>query len=397
MDFMFDEKTEALRREVRRFAREELPTDHIIQTEEYASDNLWSMSMAISKKLAQKGWLTISWPREFGGMGASDWEQAAFKEEAGYWAIPGTNMGVGGTGWIGPTLMLMGTEEQRKKFLPPIAAGDEDGVWSTGYSEPDAGSDLASLRTMAHRQGDEYVINGQKIWNSGGNRARWCWLACRTNPDTQKKHQGISIIIVDMQSEGVSIRPIANIVGHHSFNEIFFKDVRVPATNLVGQENKGWSVLMTALSFERELGLYFSGMFRRALDELILYTREAGLITRQAIRNKLAELAMHIGALRLNVYETVWKQSMGEKVIYEPSMDKLYMVEVLERIGCTGSEILGAYAQLDPLYEYGPHTRVQKIIKNMYWMASGMVSGGGTQETMRNIVAQFGLQLPKTN
>ena len=305
MDFQFDAKAEQLCKEIRQFVKAELSPGHIglLFAEEHF-DAHWQLSLQTAKKLAKKGWLTISWPEEYGGMGASFWEQAVFKERVGYWGIPGTGMGVGGTSWVGPTLMLVGTEAQKKKFLPPIAAGDENGIWCTGYSEPDAGSDLASLQTRAERKGDEYIINGQKVWNSAGHRARWCWLACRTDPNVENKHQGISIILVDMQSQGVTVRPIPNIVRQNVFNEIFFKDVRVPADNVVGAENQGWGVLMTALSFERTLGLEFGGSLQRVLDELVVYAREQGLMARAEIRHKLAELAVEVRALRLNSYET---------------------------------------------------------------------------------------------
>ena len=397
MDFQFDAKAEQLCKEIRQFVKAELSPGHIglLFAEEHF-DAHWQLSLQTAKKLAKKGWLTISWPEEYGGMGASFWEQAVFKERVGYWGIPGTGMGVGGTSWVGPTLMLVGTEAQKKKFLPPIAAGDENGIWCTGYSEPDAGSDLASLQTRAERKGDEYIINGQKVWNSAGHRARWCWLACRTDPNVENKHQGISIILVDMQSQGVTVRPIPNIVRQNVFNEIFFKDVRVPADNVVGAENQGWGVLMTALSFERTLGLEFGGSLQRVLDELVVYAREQGLMARAEIRHKLAELAVEVRALRLNSYETAWKQSIGKNIIYEPSRDKVCTTECMESVGRVGTEILGAYAQIDPLYENGKYSRVVAAVNNMFWCASGMNSGGGTTETMRNIIARFGLHLPKT-
>lgn len=400
MDFLFDEKAEKIRKEIRRFVKDELASDHIgIAFSEEIDDTHWQLSMSMSKKLAKKGWLTISWPKEYGGMGASFWEQVVFKEEAGYWGIPGDGMGIGGTGWVGPTLMLLGTEEQKKKFIPSIAAGEADGVWCTGYSEPDAGSDLANLQTSAVREGDNYIINGQKVWNSSGHRARWCWLACRTNPKAAKKHQGISIFLVDMKSEGVSVRPIPNMIGCKVFNEIFFNNVRVPAANLVGGENNGWSVLMKALSFERNLGLRLGAGIQRLFDEIVEYVKSEGLMERESIRHKLADFAMDIRGLRLCTYETAWKMDSGKNVIYEPSRDKILAIRLMEDIGRFGMELLGARSQITPTItsaaEITPHERVEKAIKFMYWNAPGMRSGGGTTETLRNIIAQFGLQFPK--
>lgn len=226
MHFLFGEKEENFRKEIREFVKENIPPDYIGNVfDEENSDEEWDFAMSTARKLAQRKWLVMSWPEEYGGMGASAWERVVMAEEASYWGIPGMSMGVSGTAWVGPTLMLVGTKEQQQRFLPPIAAGEPDGVWCTGYSEPDSGSDLASLQTRAIREGDEYIVNGQKVWTSCAHRARWMWLICRTNPNVEKKHQGLSIMMVDMQSEGLTVSPIKNLVGGHVFNEVFFKDV----------------------------------------------------------------------------------------------------------------------------------------------------------------------------
>src|SRR4030042_3699061 len=256
MDFKLSEKEDALREEIRRFAKAEIPPDFVNNfLDEESRDEDWAFTMSISKKLAQKGWLVMAWPKKYGGQEASFFEQMVLAMEATYLGIPGLGMGISGTAWVGPSLMLYGNEEQRQKYLPPIASGDPDGVWCTGYSEPNAGSDFANLQTSAERVGDEYIINGQKVWNSAGHRARYCWLACRTDPNAKRKHDGISVIIVDLKSPGVTVRPIPNLFGGHVFNELFFKDVRVPAENLVGKENNGWSQLMQALAFERGVAI----------------------------------------------------------------------------------------------------------------------------------------------
>ena len=235
MDFQFGEREIRLREEIRQFTRENLPQGQVPYFEEH-DDEEWDFGMSIAKKLADKGWLTISWPKEYGGMGASEWERAVFLEEVGYWGIPGYSMGVSGVTWVGPSLMLFGSEEQKKKYIPMIASGESDGVWCTGYSEPDAGSDFASLQTRAEKKKDHYLLNGQKVWISAGHRARWCWMAARTDPNAPRKHDGISVFIVDMKSKGVTVRPIVNFYGFHLFNEIFFNDVEVPLENLVGIE-----------------------------------------------------------------------------------------------------------------------------------------------------------------
>lgn len=397
MKFKFGKREEKLRAEVQEFVKENMPRHHIGHAfDEEQSDEGWAFAMSCAKKLAEKKWLTISWPKEFGGMGASRWEQAVFKEEVFYWGIPGTMMGISGTLWVGPSLMLFGTKEQQNKYIPLIAAGDPDGVWCTGYSEPDSGSDLASLQTSAVRDGDEYVINGQKVWTSCAHYARWLWLAVRTKTDVEKKHHGISIIIVDMKTEGLSVRPLENYVGGHVFNELFFKDVRVPAKNLVGVENKGWSQLMTALSFERGTAVGWAAAARRLLDELIIYTKETGQIRQSEIRQQLAELYIDIRVARLLAFEAVWKEEQGAAVIHEPSRDKANSDMLTEKISRIGMDIIGFYSQMDVSQKHTRWNRIQGSFEHLYSHCIGIAIAGGTTDTQRNIIGQFGLQLPRS-
>ncbi|MFH2131016.1 MAG: acyl-CoA dehydrogenase family protein [bacterium] len=396
MEFQFGEKEERLRTEIREFVKAEMPPHHIGKYfEEENSDEGWAFSMAMSRKLAEKGWLTMSWPKEYGGMGASRWERVVFAEEASYWGIPGLGMGISGTAWVGPSLMLFGTEEQREKYIPLIAAGEPDGVWCTGYSEPDAGSDMAAMQTSAIRDGDEYVINGQKVWTSCAHYARWLWLACRTDPDAKRKHHGLSLIIVDMRSPGLTVRPLENYVGGHVFNELFFKDVRVPVKNLVGVEGQGWSQLMTALSFERGTAIGTTAAARRMLDELVMYTKSTGQIRQPPIRQKLAELAIDIRAARLLAHEAVWKEEQGQTVLHEPSRDKANGDILQEKLGRIGSDILGVYSQMATGIKDTRWTRLKGAFEHLYHYNIGFAIAAGTTDTQRNIVGQFGLQLPR--
>jgi len=396
MDFQFGEKEEKLRCEIREFVKENLPPDHVPGFEEH-SDEEWEFSMSISKKLAEKGWLTMSWPKESGGMGASEWERMVYGEEVGYWGIPGFSMGVSGIGWVGPSLMLFGSEELKKKHLPLIASGEPDGVWCTGYSEPDAGSDFANLQTRAERRGDEYIVNGQKVWTSAGHRARWCWLAARTDPEAKKKHHGISIILVDMKSEGVTVRPLVNYFGFHTFNEVFFNDVKVPVGNLVGEENRGWYQLMQSLGFERgNSAIVYYGEGKRMLDELVHYAKENGSIQKPEIRQKLADVAVEIETLKMLAYESVWKMSKGIRIIYEPSRDKAFRDMLNDRLTKVGTEILGAYSQVDPLEKDSKWAKLRGRIERTYWRYVGFAIAAGTTDNQRNIIGQFALQLPKS-
>jgi 3-oxocholest-4-en-26-oyl-CoA dehydrogenase alpha subunit len=398
MEFQFGEKAEKLRKEIRAFVESEKLHDEIlVQYQEEHSDEQFNHVMNVSRKLAEKKWLTLTWPGEYGGLNASLEERLVFFEEVGYWAIPGTGMGVSGTGWVGPSLMLFGTEEQKKKHLPLIASGAADGVWCTGYSEPDSGSDLASLQTAAIREGDEYVINGQKVWTSAAHRARWCWLACRTEPNAKKKHHGISLIIVDMKHPGVKVRPIYNLMGFNYFNEIFFTNVRVPVGNLVGEENKGWYHIMKALSFERSVRpIAATGSMRRYMDELVNYAKQNGLMENPEIRHRLAALAVDMRAMRQCVFETIWKESRQLPTPYEYSRDKFTNDELTERVARVGTDLIGAYSQIDQLLKDNRWTRLKGAFEGLYYSSPGMRNAAGTTLTQMNIVGQMGLGLPRS-
>ncbi len=398
MDFNFGEKEKRLRMEIREFVKKEIPEDHVggLFAEEHLDED-WEFAMSIAKKLAEKRWLTMAWPEEYGGLGASLWEQAVYTEAVGYWGIPGTSMGISGVGWVGPSLMLYGTEEQKKKYMPLIAAGEPDGVWCTGYSEPNAGSDFANIKTRAEKKGDEYIINGQKVWTSAAHRSRWCWLAVKTDVNVSKKYHGISIIMVDMKSKGVNVRPILNYVGYHIFNEVFFDDVHVPVENLVGQENKGWYQLMHSLGFERgsvAIGAY--GANSRAFDELLEYAKEAGLFKRSDIRHEFAGLAVDIEVQKIMAYETIAKMAKGGTPIYEPSRDKAYNDVLMEKMTIFGTQLIGPYSQLDILDKNSKWARLKGRIERGYWMFLGLSIAAGTTDNQRNIIGQFALNLPKS-
>lgn len=400
MDFKLGEKEEALRKGIREFAQKELPSEcFCLLLEEESRDEDWKLAMSISKKLAQKGWLVMAWPKEYGGQGASYWEQMVYGEECGYWGIPGVAMGVSGVAWVGPSLMQFGNEEQRKKYLPLIASGEADGVWCTAYSEPNAGSDFANIQTRAVRDGDEYVINGQKVWTSCAHRARWCWLAVKTDPGAPKKHRGISIFMVDMKSPGITVNPLLNYYGAHIFNEVFFDNVRVPASNLVGEENKGWYHLMQSLASERHsLGPPLYGNVRRLLDELAGYAKETQydgkpLSQNLGVRHMLADAAVEAEMLKLFNYQVTWELTQGLIPIYGSSRNKAFGDQLLERIGIIGMRLMGTYCQVDP---YSKWTKLHGIIQRVYLLSPGISIAAGTDEIEKNVIGQFKLGLPKS-
>jgi len=400
MDFKLGETEEALREEIRQFALAEIPEDFLADAlDEESRDEDWAFTMSISKKLARKGWLVMAWPKKYGGQEASYFEQMVLNMEAAYWCIPGISMGAGGTDWVGQSLILFGSEEQRQRYMPLIASGDPDGVWCTGYSEPDAGSDFANIQTRAVREGDEYVINGQKIWTSCAHRARWCWLAVRTDPNAQKKHHGISLFIVDMNSPGITVRPLLNYSGVHVLNEVFFDNVQVPANNLVGEENRGWYQLMQSLAYERHsAGAHIYGKAKLVLESLVNFVKETkydGLLLSQnpIIQHKLAERAVELETLKMFCYEINWKMSQNVVPGYESSRNKVYSDHVAERIATTGTEILGAYSQID---QYSKFAKIRGLVQRLYLMSPGIAIAAGTAEIEKNIIGQFKLGLPKS-
>ena len=400
MDFELGERAEKLRSEVREFALAEVAGKpyRTAMLEEESRDEDWEFSLSISKKLAEKGWLCMGWPKEYGGRNASYWEQFVYMEECGYWEVPGSTMGILGVHITGPSLQMFGSEEQKRKYLPMIASGSPDGIWCTAYSEPDSGSDYNKIRTLAIRDGDEYVINGQKVWTSCAHRARWCWLACKTDPNATKIHKGMSIIIVDMKSPGITVRPLINLAGIHSFNEVYFDNVRVPAVNLVGEENKGFYMLIPALAYERlSLAPHVLGTGRRLLDLLIEYTKETRrngrpLCKDPVIRHKLAERAVEMETLRMFGMEIMWKMSKGMLPGYESARNKIYSNIVAENIAVTGLEIIGAHSQVSPDSRWA---KLKGRLQLLYTINPGWASAAGTEQIQKNVIGQFKLGLPR--
>jgi alkylation response protein AidB-like acyl-CoA dehydrogenase len=255
------------------------------------------------------------------------------------------------------------------------------------------------MQTRAVRDGDEYVINGQKVWTSAGHRARWCWLAARTDPKTPKKHQGISLFIVDMKTPGVSLNPLVSYSGHHLFNEVFFDNVRIPASNLVGVENKGWSQMMRALALERHsIAPEFYGYGKRILEELVRYVKETRYGNRllsqdPIIRAKLADRAIELETLKMFAYQISWVMSQGTVPTYEASRNKAFGDQMMERMAITGTEILGAYSQVDP---YSKWAKLKGGIERWYLLFPGLAIAAGTDEVEKNIIGQSKLGLPKS-
>jgi alkylation response protein AidB-like acyl-CoA dehydrogenase len=347
--------------------------------------------IAWQKKMHEAGWVGISWPKEYGGRGASFMQQVIFDEEYFRARAPILPC-ASGLGLLGPTLIHWGTEEQKKRHLPRILSADE--IWCQGYSEPGAGSDLASLRTRAIDQGEHFVVNGQKVWTSGAHFADWCFLLVRTDPDAPK-HHGISYLLVDMKTPGVEVRPLVLLNGHRHFNEVFFTDVVVPKENLVGQLNEGWKVTTTTLMFERggAGGRDHAAQLARLFELAKQFPNRQEPAWREShIRQQLAQLMIETKALQVTRLRGLTRRLRGEPPGPEGSILKLFGSELAGRIADFSSTLLGPYATLETPTELVPDAPrwAQRVLgARQYTIA------GGTSEIQRNIIGERVLGLPR--
>lgn len=390
MHFEFTPEESAFKSQLSLFLDDALPADWHGPADESRDDH-WALNEQIKKGLAERGWLVMSWPEKYGGANSSPMMNTIFAEEMAYRRAPGHDRF--GTRMFGPTLMRFGTEEQRTKYLGSIARGEIQ--WCQGYSEPNSGSDLASLQTRAVEDGDDFVVTGAKIWTSLAHRADMMFMLVRTDLDAPT-HKGISLIMVDMKSLGLDVKPIINMAGLHSFNQVIFDDVRVPKANLVGELNDGWRAGMTVLNFERS-GIDYAAWARISLEELIEYvTNDDSLATTAksdpSVRIKLAELKTEVEAARLMCFDVAWRQGQGEVPSSEASMSKVSATEVNLAVLDYGLELLGMYGALEP---GSNQAELQgRFMKMRLYYTSGPILAG-TNEIQKNIIAQRGLGLPR--
>jgi alkylation response protein AidB-like acyl-CoA dehydrogenase len=345
---------------------------------------------AWQRKLFDGGWAGLSWPKEHGGRGATIIEQSIFQEELATVGAP-DRLGVIGEGLVGPTIISVGTEAQKQQFLKPMLMGDH--IWCQGFSEPNAGSDLASLSTRAVIDGDHYVVNGQKIWTSFGHIANWCMLIVRTDP-AAPKHKGLTCLLVDMKSPGVTVRPLKMMTGDSEFNELFFTDVRVPIANVLGAVHEGWGVALTALGNERaNLGTPLYLMFKRDFDLLVARAktihRNGKPVTEDPIvRQRIAQAHLELEVFRLNALRTLSGMSNAHAPGPEGSILKLFWSEMNQRNTQLYLDVLGLSGQSWDFDEgrWGFN----------YLRSRGNTIEAGTSEIQRNILAQRVLGLPRS-
>jgi alkylation response protein AidB-like acyl-CoA dehydrogenase len=396
MDFGFTAEEEEFRAEVRKYITGDLlPPGYWRGMEGEFDPDRFEFTKQVAKKLGAKKWLAIDWPREYGGLDAPPIQHMIFKEEATYLMVPGLDMGIGGITWVGPTLLLLGTEEQKRRHLLPLAAGEE--WWCTLYSEPDAGSDMVNIQCGAALQGDEYIVNGQKIWTSGAHRADWGFMLARTNPE-EKRSKGLSFFLVDMKTPGITVRPLYSMAKGHMFNEVFLDYVHVPVRNRVGEENQGWFTSQMTSNFERSMIDLFSNA-RRDLEKLVEFCRETAwsgrpLSENQIVRHKLAQLSIEIEAGLAYSHSVVWNQIKGGLISAAPlaAAAKVMASELTQRLNYAGCDIMGLYGQVGGT-KWGP---MGGRYQNYYQQCMGLNMGGGTSEVMRNLVSSMGLGLPRS-
>lgn len=395
MDFRLSAAEEAFRAEVRTWLRANLPPGW--GTPAYRAPRTAAEKIAASKAwqatLHRGGWAGITWPREYGGRGATLVEQLIFNEECAAADAPDSiNLAVA-LGLVGPTLMACGTAEQKARFLPRILRGDD--IWCQGFSEPNAGSDLAALRTRGEVRDDVIAVTGQKIWTSFAQFADWCILVVRTDPAAIRRHDGLTFLLVDMHSPGITIRPLVEMTGEAWFNEVFFDDVRVPRAHVVGTVNRGWDVVLTTLAHERG-GTAPHARLRRELQGLCELARRYGRTGTAAAdsraRQQLAALAIEVRLAKLTAYRNVTVMQRTGRPGPEGSILKLFWSELEQRLMDVASEILGPYAaviQGDPrAADDGSWAR------ELLWTRSATIYAG-TSEVQRNIIAQRVLGLPR--
>lgn len=396
MDFNFSPAEDEFRQTLRTWLADALPAgwgETVCEPE--GEDERAMFRLDWEKKLHAGGWSGINWPTEYGGRGATLVERAIFAEEMARAGAP-EGINIIGHNLAGTTILRHGTEAQKKRFLPKIISSDE--VWCQGFSEPNAGSDLASVRTKAERRGDKFIVNGQKIWTSFAQYAQWCFALVRTDPSAAK-HKGLSFLLIDMKSPGISIRPLRQISGESEFNETFFDDVEVPVENLVGEENDGWRIAMTTLAYERgpEDALGRQVRFKQELDKLLeaiagLKLGELRAIDDASIRQKLARSIIEVEVMRLNSMRTFSKYLNGEERGPDASLIKLYWSHAAQRLYENALDALGPIAPLcgsDGQAAGGGRFQLSWLQSKAFTIYSG------SSEIQRNIIGERMLGLPR--
>ena len=390
MDLKFSPEDEAFRLEARAWLEENVP-EHVRKRANLRTHVSRADRVPFYRALRKKGWYGVQWPKEFGGAGMPLSRQVVLQEEMRRANAPTLD---GGIGQVGPLIIQYGTPEQQKRFLPPILEGEES--WCQGYSEPGAGSDLASLATRAELHDGEFVLNGQKVWTSTAHEADWMYILVRTDQTAEKRQAGISFLLMDMKSPGITISPIHQITGEHDFCEVFLNDVHVPRENLLGELNGGWGMAKRLLEYER-LGSYGNYPLERTIGRLIETARKPDSTGRCAldastIRQRLAQVSIESRATVYLGYRSLTKMLRGGAPGPESAAIKLSASEIMQRITQIGMDVLGPTSQIwqDPSFSEDDN------VWPMFEVSSRQLTiARGTSEIQRNIISERVLGLPR--
>ena len=389
MDLDLTPQALAFREELRTWLSTNMtrPWREVLRDPAATEDSLVEHRRAWQRKLYQAGYLGMDWPPEWGGRGATEVEKSIFEAELARADAPPI-LNILGIGLLGPALIHHGSETQRRRFIPPMLSGDE--IWCQGFSEPGAGSDLASLKTSATLDGDHFVLNGQKVWTTYGPWADWIFVLCRTDP--KDRYGGISFVLCKLDTPGVTVRPLRQITGESEFGEVFFEDARVPKDNLVGKIGEGWRIAMTVLAYERGASsLAYSVRFRRDLDLLAAACREHGHLG-GSTREKLARLLVDIEVMRANGVRMLANFADGKAPGTESSIEKIFWSEFDKRFRETALDLLGPEGQL--LRSSPGARRDVDWAREFLWSRAGTIYSGSS-EVQRNIISKRVLGLPQ--
>jgi alkylation response protein AidB-like acyl-CoA dehydrogenase len=382
MDFELSASEKAFRDEVHSWLRANVPAPD--DEPEQAGRSEWiDRRRDWQRKLYEAGYVGINWPKEYGGRGATLMEQLIFAQEAIAARAP-EPINVIGLGMGGPVIIAHGTEEQKQRYLGPMLSAEE--IWCQGFSEPNAGSDLSALQTRAEDRADHYLVNGQKVWTTLAHVSKWCLLLARERKAENPRH-GLTYLIVDMESPGIEVRPLVQITGDAEFNEVFFNDVRVPKSQVLGDAGEGWAVAMTTLLHERgTLGMALAARAQVTAAELLDHARRSGRANDPLVRQRIAQHYIEARALQLNGYRALTKIMKAGMPGPEGSLMKLFWSELNQRMEETAIDIMGSLGQVidGSTWQYG------------FLRSRGNTIEAGTSEVLRNIVAERVLGLPRS-
>ena len=392
MDFRLTPQQEARKQEFYKVCEaleKKRPASYVGFESRYENEECWEYHRMCAREFGKRGWLALHWPQEYGGSGDM-MDKVLFAEACGYHGVPGVDEF--GVAMLAPTLLAAASDEVKKKFLPGIASGEV--MWCELWSEPNAGSDLAALTTSAIKKGDEYIVNGQKTWNTGAHKADWAFGVYRSDP-AAKKHQNLTFMLCDIKSPGITVKGIPYMDGVHVYNEVYLDDVHIPANQVVGKDGGGWAVVNVLAGFERSnMSMVYALV--RVMEYLVEYCNETKrngvpLSRDPLVRSRIADLACGLEAVRTLAYRIADQQSRNEMGLMDAASVKVYASELMEKMAQVATDLMGPFGQV-------PHSKWAKIsgiFESLYMACFVPIVSMGTNEIQRNIIAWYGLGLPR--